>query len=143
LTENLKDLVGKEIVAIDDLLFAVINKISPFNNCKIVKDERLRVSLNYIFVSGHFMQSWFSSKLERMQEAGLIHYYIKRYIDYNYLELIPEPDEPRVLTLEQLSIGFYVFVLFSCLALIVFVFEVFHFKYKVIRDMSKVLPFIN
>jgi len=130
-------------VLIDDLLFAIINKKVTFTNCKLLKNEGLRVLLNYGLIWEHFMQSLVESKLVRMQEAGLISYYMKSYIDYNYLELIPEPDEPRVLTLEQLSIGFYVFLLFSCLALIVFVIEVLYVKWKWIRDMSNVLPFVN
>jgi len=89
------------------------------------------------------MQEFFEAKLLQMQEAGLIEHYKRKYYDPKYLDLMEEENEPKVLTIEQLSIGFQVFLLFAGASIAVFVIEIVKFKWQKHRDSKKVFPFVH
>jgi len=128
--EILKNASGNNILAIDDLQFAISNKMQAFNDVKLLKNENHRIPLRFALVPGYFMQKLFEHKLMQMQEAGLIYYYQRRTIDSKYSDLLEEEDEPKVLSLSHLSIGFQAFLLFCCVAILVFVIEIVKFKIR-------------
>jgi len=141
--EFVKNSSGEHFMIIDDLQFAISNQKKAFTGTKILKNENIRLPLKFAEVAGYFMHELFEAKLLQMQEAGLIEYWKRKYYDPKYLDLIPEEIEPKVLTVEQLSIGFQVFLLFSGAAIAVFVIEIVKFKWQKHRDSRRVFPFLN
>jgi len=130
-------------MAIDDLQFAISNRQKFITGIKIMKNENIRIPLKFATVQGYFMEKLFESKLMQMQEAGLIEHWKRKYYDPKFLDLMEEEDEPKVLTLQHLSIGFQVFLLFTGLAIIVFVVETVKFKWHKNRNSTKVTAFVN
>jgi len=51
-----------------------------------------------------------------MQLTGLIDFYMRKYSNRKYLELIEEDEGPQKLRLDQLAIGFEAFMLFLVVA---------------------------
>jgi len=141
--EYVKKSFGDHYMIIDDLQFAISNQKEAFTNVKILKNENIRVPLKFADVAGYFMEELFKAKLLQMQEAGLIEYWKRKYYDPKYLDLMEEEGEPKILTVEQLSIGFQVFLLFSGVAIAVFVIEIVKFKWQKQRDSRRVFPFIH
>jgi len=141
--ELVKNSSANHLMIIDDLQFAISNQKKAFTGAKFLKIENIRLPLKFAEVTGYFMHELFKAKLLQMQEAGLIEHYKRKYYDPKYLDLIPEEIEPKVLTVAQLSIGFQVFLLFSGVAIAVFVIEIVKFKWQKNRNSEKAFPYIH
>jgi len=133
---------GGHIMAIDDLQFAINNKEEAFTDVKLLKNENIRIPLRFAIVRGFFMQLIFESKLTQMHQAGLIEHYKRMYYDPKFLDLMEEEEEPNVLTVDHLSIGFHVFLLFVGVAIVAFVAEISWFVWRKFRGSNKVVPFV-
>jgi len=139
----IKSSTGDHFMAIDDLQFARSNKNESITGVKLLKNQDYRVPLRFASVPGYNLHKVFEAKLMRMHEAGLIEHYKRQYYDPKYFDLMEEEDDPKVLTVEQLSIGFQVFLLFAGVAIVVFVVEIVKFKWQKHQNSKKVFLSLN
>jgi len=108
---------------IDEMDFAIFNEKHQISQVKVLKSQIDGVFIDFASVRNYFVRTMLQKKLIQMQEAGLIEHYIQKYAKQKFTELVEEPDVPKVFRLDQLAIGFQVFLLFLALAVIVFIFE--------------------
>jgi len=129
---------------IDDLAFIEFNEKYSFSGVKLLKNEMSPVAIPYVGVICYFLSISMQRKLKQMEVAGLIDFYMRKYTNRKYLELIEEDEGPQKLRLDQLAIGFEAFLLFLGVAVLAFVFEILCFllgKIVVLVAVYRVLMF--
>jgi len=112
---------------IDDLAFIEFNRKYAFSGVKLLKHQLLPVTIPFAIIPCYFLRISMQRKLKQMEVAGLIDFYMREYSNRKFLELMEEDEGPQKLRLDQLAIGFQVFLLFLGVAAIVFVFEILWF----------------
>jgi len=118
------------ILLIDDLAFIRLNEKNKFSGVKLLKNQLAPVRIPYAMVPCYFLHISMELKLKQMEVAGLIDFYMRKYSNQKYLELIEEDEGPKVFTLDQLAIGFQAFLLFLGVAAIAFVLEILVFSFE-------------
>jgi len=97
---------------VDDLAFIEFNKKYSFSGVKLLKNQFAPTKIPYATTRNYLLRMSIQLKLEQMEVAGLINFYMREYSNRKYLELMEEDEGPQKLRLDQLAIGFEAFLLF-------------------------------
>jgi len=115
---------------IDDLAFIEFNKKYSLSGVKLLKNQLSPATIPYAMVPCYFLRRSIQRKLKQMEVAGLVNFYMRKYSNRKYLELVEEDEGPKKLRLDQLAIGFQAFLLFLGVAVFFFVLEILLFCLK-------------
>lgn len=75
------------------------------------------------FTSYHYMHSSINAKIKQLTTSGFIEHWIQRWTKHRYIVEKPPPPGPKVLTLDDLQIGFQIWLLVLGAAFIAFICE--------------------
>jgi len=125
--EIVKQSKDDHLLLIDDLTFIEFTKLYNFTGIKLLRNKFSPTTIPFAVVPCYFLSKSIKLKLKQMEVAGLIDFYMRKFANRKYLELIEDDEGPNVFTLDQLAIGFQAFLLFLGVAAIIFVLEILLF----------------
>jgi len=100
------------------------NSKHPETALKILKERILTFDVGFDTVSSPYLEPFYRYLIERYIENGVLMYWIENWRDFKNLRPAAAEKEPEVLTLDQLSVGFQLYLFSLGAAATIFTVEV-------------------
>lgn len=115
----------KTMLVITESLPFIIEHLKLETQPKLLKKTFFTVLFGYRIQRNHYLGQQLNKKNVQAFESGLLNYWLSKHA---VKPSLPDPSEPKVLTMVDLEIGFKIWMLFSLVSLIVFIFECLRFS---------------
>ncbi|CAO1431696.1 unnamed protein product [Diamesa serratosioi] len=118
---------GAVFTFLDEVLYK--NKVNQHSiNYKICKERLFTVQIVFFCKKYFYLVESINSLLGKLNEAGLLNFWISKYIDYQYLNMREPRTGPKIMNLYELMGIFEIWLMGIILSTIVFGLEMFKLK---------------
>lgn len=114
---------GAVCSSLDEIVY--LNQRNYKNFTFRVSTEYLKTSpVAFFFRKNSYLIEAFNEKLSVLKAAGLVDFWISKFMDIKYIKLKEAAASPRTMKLDQLKGVFIMWLIGCCVGLIAFIFEI-------------------